>query len=59
MPMTAREGIRLILDGGGKKVRSGKKHDIYVIHGIPIAIPRHKGDLSKGVERQIKEALGK
>jgi len=58
MPMTAKEGIQLILKGGGQKVRNGSKHYLYRVNGVLIAIPRHKEDLLPGVERQIKNALG-
>ena len=58
MPMTTREAIKLILKQGGQKVRSGAKHDVYIWNGQIIAVPRHRGDLSPGVERQIRDILG-
>jgi hypothetical protein len=57
MPLTARKAIQMILQKGGRKVRSGAEHDIYNVKGTLIAVPRHRGDLSPGVEQEIRRAL--
>lgn len=59
MPMTAKDAVRLIRKCGGKFLRHGKKHDIYLSpDGKEIPVPRHTKDLSPGVEDEIKEKLG-
>lgn len=59
MPLTAREAIKLIRKHKGKFVRHGSRHDIFeTVDGKEIQVPRHPGDLSSGVEREIKEKLG-
>ena len=59
MPLTVREAIRLIKKCGGMFVRHGGSHDVYETRdGTEIYIPRHPGDLSSGVERDIKKKLG-
>ena len=59
MPMTAREAIKLIRKMGGRFGHHGAEHDIYYSRdGVPIAVPRHKGNLTPGVERSIKRVLG-
>lgn len=59
MPLTAREAAKLIKKRGGRFVRHGGRHDIYETEdGTEIQVPRHPGDLSPGVERDIKEKLG-
>jgi predicted RNA binding protein YcfA (HicA-like mRNA interferase family) len=57
MPLTPRKAIQMILGEGGKKVRSGANHDIYQVNGRFVQVPRHSGDLSPGVEREIRKAL--
>jgi hypothetical protein len=59
MPMTKRRAIRMIHKKGGKFVEHGKKHDVYEVNGTRLEIPRHSGDLSVGVEMEIRAALGK
>ena len=59
MPLAPREAIRLRRKHGGKFVRHGGRHDIFELpNGQLIQVPRHPGDLSPGVERDIKEKLG-
>lgn len=59
MPLSVRDAVRLIKKCGGRFVRHGASHDVYeTIDGAEIFIPRHPGDLSPGVERDIKKKLG-
>lgn len=59
MPLTRQQAIRLIFQCGGEFLRHGAKHDIYVsASGEEIQIPRHRKDLSYGVERDLKKKLG-
>lgn len=59
VPLTYRSAVRLIKKQGGRFGYHGAEHDIfYSADGKPIAVPRHPGDLSSGVERSIKKRLG-
>lgn len=59
MPLTVREAVKLIKMCGGRFVRHGSGHDVYeTLDGAEIILPRHPGDLSFGVERDIKKKLG-
>lgn len=59
MPWTNRKAIKETRARGGKLLRHGAEHDIYVLpNGTLIPIPRHSGDLTPGVERDIKKKLG-
>ena len=59
MPLTARQAVKLTKKMGGRFVRHGGNHDIYAnAEGEEFPIPRHTGDLSPGVERDIKDKLG-
>lgn len=59
MPLTYREAVRLILACGGTLRSHGARHDVFrAPNGSLIAVPRHKGDLTLGVERDIKHKLG-
>lgn len=59
MPLSVREAIRLLKKHGGEFVRHSSRHDIFRTEdGTEISVPRHPGDLSPGVERDIKEKLG-
>lgn len=59
MPLTKREAERLIIEHGGSFVRHGGNHDFWVTaDGRPVVVPRHPRDLTPGVERSIKRALG-
>ncbi len=59
MPFDYRAAVRLIARNGGRLVRHGASHDVFVTRdGTQIIVPRHPGDLSRGVERDIKKKLG-
>ncbi len=59
MPLTAREAVKLIKACGGRLIRHSARHDVFLtIDGKEIQVPRHPGDLSPGVERDIKQKLG-
>lgn len=56
MPMTYREAVKLIKKNGGIFKGHGGKHDIFEMpDGTKIQVPRHRKDLSPGVERDIKK----
>ncbi len=57
MPLTKSEAERLIREQGGEFVRNGGRHDIWLVNGRFVQIPRHPGDLSPGVERKIRNVL--
>lgn len=59
MPLTYRTAVRLVKKGGGRFLRHGAEHDLFMTReGRLLAIPRHPGDLSPGVERDIRQKLG-
>lgn len=59
MPLTGRQAKKLALAMGAQFIRHGAEHDLYrAKDGAIFAIPRHPGDLSPGVEREIKKKLG-
>lgn len=59
MPLDYYGAVRLIRRCGGRFVRHGRRHDIFESpDGKEIQVPRHPGDLSPGVERDIKNKLG-
>lgn len=52
MPLSYQELINEIFAHGGSFVRHGRSHDLYAsASGEPILIPRHHGDVPKGLER--------
>lgn len=54
MPLSYQELINEIIAHGGSFVRHGRSHDLYAsASGEPILIPRHHGDVPKGLERKI------
>lgn len=56
MPMTYRDAARLIYRKGGVFKEHGKRHDTFEMPwGTLIRVPRHSGDFSKGVEKDIKD----
>ncbi len=56
MPMRYRDAVRYILDRGGMFVCHGREHDTFAMPwGTKIRVPRHRGDLSRGVEDDIKK----
>ena len=59
MPWTSRIAAREIRKHGGKLERHGAEHDYYRLpDGTSVAVPRHSGDLTPGVEHNIKKRLG-
>lgn len=59
MPWNTRKAIRETKKRGGKLLRHGAEHDLFVMpNGVLIATPRHPGDLTLGVENDIKKKLG-
>lgn len=59
MPWTSRTAIKEAKKLGGKLLRHGAEHDLYIMpDGTKVTIPRHPGDLTPGVERDIKKKLG-
>ncbi len=59
MPWTSRMAVKETKKLGGKLLRHGAEHDLYVMpNGTVIPIPRHPGDLTPGVENSIKKTLG-
>lgn len=59
MPWTSRKAIRETRKRGGHLIRHGAEHDLYALpDGTLVAIPRHSGDLTPGVENDIKKKLG-
>ena len=59
MPMTKRDAEKLARKMNAEFVRHGDRHDVWRSEGGELfQIPRHPGDLSPGVERKIKSALG-
>lgn len=58
MPLTYQELIDEIFAHGGSFVRHGGSHDRYVsASGEPIFIPRHHGDVPKGLEQKILKQI--
>lgn len=58
MPMNYRDAAKLIKKNGGKLSSHGSRHDIFIMPwGTKIAVPRHPGDFSKGVEDDIKKRV--
>lgn len=58
MPMTAREAMRRLKKEGWKEVRQSGSHKQFVKDGQRITIPDHSGDLTPGVERDIRKKAG-
>lgn len=60
MPWTARDLVRVIEAKGGRFLRPGRRHDVYVVPGRnrPIEIPRHRGDLPTGTAHAILRQIG-
>lgn len=54
MPLSYQELIEEIFAHGGTFVRHGRSHDQYAsASGEPIWVPRHRGDVPKGLERKV------
>ena len=54
MPLTYRSAVKLIRARGGVFTGHGREHDEFTMPwGEKVMVPRHRGDLSPGVERDI------
>ena len=54
--MTYRQALRLIKANGGTFTGHGKEHDEFTMPwGTKVQVPRHRGDLSRGVEDDIRK----
>lgn len=58
MPMTAQEALRRLKREGWKIVRQVGSHVQLVKDGKRITVPNHRGDLTPGVERDIRKKAG-
>ncbi len=58
MPMKAQEAIRRLKRDGWKEVRQSGSHKQFVKGSARITIPDHRGDLTPGVERNIRKMAG-
>ena len=59
MPLTKREAEQLIRMHGGYFDHHGGSHDVWIApNGSIILLPRHAGDLKKGLENNIYKKLG-
>lgn len=58
MPMTAKEALRRLLREGWKEARQTGSHKQLIKDGVRITIPIHGGDLTPGVEKDIKRKAG-
>ena len=56
--MKAREAIRRLKREGWKEVRQSGSHKQLVKDGQRITVPDHGGDLTPGVERDIRRKAG-
>ena len=58
MPLTYREAVKLIRQAGGRFIKHGSEHDLFEMpEGTLVPVPRHRGDVSPGVERDIKKKI--
>lgn len=58
MPMTAQDALRRLKREGWKIVRQTGSHVQLVKDGKRITVPNHRGDLTPGVERDIRKKAG-
>lgn len=58
MPMTAQEALRRLKREGWIIVRQTGSHVQLVKDGQRITVPNHRGDLTPGVERDIRKKAG-
>ena len=56
--MKVQEAIRRLKREGWIEVRQAGSHKQFMKNGIRITVPDHKGDLTSGVERDIKKKAG-
>lgn len=58
MPMTAQDALRRLKREDWKVVRQTGSHVQLVKDGKRITVPNHRGDLTPGVERDIRKKAG-
>lgn len=58
MPMTAQDALRRLKREGWIIVRQTGSHVQLVKDGQRITVPNHRGDLTPGVERDIRKKAG-
>ena len=58
MPMTAQDALRRLKREGWTIVRQSGSHVQLVKDGQRITVPNHRGDLTPGVERDIRKKAG-
>lgn len=58
MPLTAQEALRRLKREGWIVVRQIGSHVQLVKDGKRITVPNHRGDLTPGVERDIRRKAG-
>lgn len=58
MPMTAQQALKRLQREGWLIVRQSGSHIQLVKDGARITLPMHRGDLSPGVERNIRQKAG-
>ena len=58
MPMTAQEALRRLKREGWIVARQSGSHVQLVKDGKRITVPDHRGDLTPGVERDIRKKAG-
>lgn len=58
MPMKAQEAIRRLKREGWVEVRQAGSHIQFMKNGQRITVPNHKGELTPGVEHDIKKKAG-
>lgn len=58
MPMKAQEAIKRLKREGWKEVRQTGSHKQFKKDGQRITVPDHRGDLTPGVEKDIKKKAG-
>ena len=58
MPMTAKEALRRLLKDGWIIVRQTGSHIQLYKEGQRVTLPMHSGDLTPGVEKDIKKKAG-
>ena len=49
--------VRILEQNGGEMIRHGANHDIYLIHGRKIAIPRHT-EIKENLAKEILKEAG-
>ena len=58
MPLIYRSAVKLIRARGGVFTGHGREHDEFTKPwGDRVMVPRHRGDLSPGVERDIRRRV--